>query len=420
MLSYSIYLLSNIFKVYILLRFHEHFFTPKDLPKWLRYLFFGIYFLINSLTYIIFDNNYLNLITNIVPLYCITYLYSLKWQERIFFPISIFVVMLCIESLICNIFITIVHYNSIAGLSVITNLTMLLVERFFESRNLTIVHSYNINRLHFIAIILVVMSSIAIAVVTMTNYNTHIIIITIALFLINLVIFSLYDMISKIQQELYEKKIIEQQNKAYNNQIKLWESNRSATRILKHDMKNHIISIQMSLENGNYQEVEEYITQMKKSLDIKDEFIKTGNLSADSIINYKLKEIKNLTENITYNINLPNTLFISDFDFNIILGNLLDNSIEALSKCNKNDSSFDCKIEYTHGILKIFISNTYIGTLNKKENSFKTTKQDTNLHGIGLESVKNTIAKYNSILKFNNDGNIFKVNVVLCSDDVKL
>jgi hypothetical protein len=183
--------------------------------------------------------------------------------------------------------------------------------------------------------------SILIGTVTMRSYSMDVLLVTVALLLINVVTFSLYDVISKTEQELYEKKILEQQNIAYNNQIKLWKDNQKATQTLKHDMKNHLIELKTTLANGDYQKLDKYISTMMSSLEVREEYVKSGNVSVDSILNYKLKEIKSLTDNVTYSITIPSDIFVSAFDLNIILGNLLDNSIEALAKCNNSDRAFN-------------------------------------------------------------------------------
>jgi sensor histidine kinase regulating citrate/malate metabolism len=242
----------------------------------------------------------------------------------------------------------------------------------------------------------------------------------VALLLINVITFALYDAISKTEQELYEKKILEQQNIAYNNQIKLWKDNQKATQTLKHDMKNHLIELKTTLANGDYQKLDKYISTMMSSLEVREEYVKSGNVSVDSILNYKLKEIKSLTDNVTYSITIPSDIFVSAFDLNIILGNLLDNSIEALVKCNNSARVFNFQMEYAQGIIKISVENSYEGQVHQQNNTFKTTKSDSNLHGIGIESVKNTIAKYNGIIQFDTDGAIFKVKILLCEDDFKV
>jgi hypothetical protein len=420
MLEDIMYLVSNAFKVYVIARFFEHFFKPKEISKWLRYTSFLGYFLINSGLYLLFDSNYLNLASNIVPLFGITFLYAMKFQNRIFFSIGILAVLLFVEGIVANISCLIFPNTTILDINVELDISLYLIELLIENKKIYISNNCNIQRLHFVAIIFVVGGSLMIGTLTMRGYSVYIVIVTVILLLINVTIFLLYDIISKTQQELYEKRVLEQQNIAYNNQIKLWKDNQKATQTLKHDMKNHLIELKTTLANGDYQKLDKYISTMMSSLEVREEYVKSGNVSVDSILNYKLKEIKSLTDNVTYSITIPSDIFVSAFDLNIILGNLLDNSIEALVKCNNSDRAFNFQMEYAQGIIKISVENSYEGQVHQQNNTFKTTKSDSNLHGIGIESVKNTIAKYNGIIQFDTDGAIFKVKILLCEDGFKV
>jgi hypothetical protein len=288
----------------------------------------------------------------------------------------------------------------------------LLIEHFKGNHSFK---NQSMKNLHFISIIAVILGSLIIGVITMQGYSKHIVVISITLLIINILVFSLYDNLLQSEQLWYENELLERQNDAYNNQIQIWEENKKATQILRHDMKNHIIDMEISLKNGEYDRVATYMKDLRQSLDIKDEFVKSGNVAVDSIVNYKLKEIQSLTDNVICSINIPEQIFIKRFDLNIILGNLLDNSIEALKKCDEERRFFDCKVTYNQGMIKIVIENTYNGVLNTDRGQLKTTKKDATLHGLGIDSVKNTIQKYNGVIEFSYDDESFKVETILCS-----
>lgn len=410
-----LYLVSNAFRIYIIMRFCENFFSFKDISKYIKYVAFIGFFVLNSILYLVFKNSYINLFSNIVPFVLITYLYNLKWQSRALFTISIYIVELFIDGITYNT-IHLLFDDKMQDTGIEATLILYLVELQIEHfKKKDKFRSQNTRNLHFISIIVVILGSLIIGVLTMKGYNTYILIISVVLLSINIIVFALYDNVLKSEQLWYEKELLKRQNDAYNNQIKLWEENKRVTQILKHDMKNHIIDMEISLKNGKYEELSIYMKNLRQSLDIKDEFIKSGNVEIDSIINYKLKQIELLTSNISYNINIPKEIFIENTDWNVILGNLLDNSIEALQKCDKNRRFFKIQITYNQGMIKIFIENAYTSVLNRKNDIFKTTKKNNLLHGIGIESVKNTIQKYNGIINFNYDETSFKVEIVLCS-----
>lgn len=91
---------------------------------------------------------------------------------------------------------------------------------------------------------------------------------------------------------------------------------------------------------------------------------------------------------ICCDVNLPEKLNVSSFDMTIILGNLMDNAIEALKHSERK--LLKIKIQFNKGIIRIDIENTYDPEYKKKD--------DGREHGIGLLSVENTLRKYHGKL----------------------
>ena len=89
------------------------------------------------------------------------------------------------------------------------------------------------------------------------------------------------------------------------------------------------------------------------------------------------------------------------FDINVILGNLLENAIEAAGKTENKYLSVHIKLK--RGILKVKIENSFESCIlceeqNRKETILKTTKPFTEQHGIGLKNVKKIVEKYNGTM----------------------
>ena len=96
---------------------------------------------------------------------------------------------------------------------------------------------------------------------------------------------------------------------------------------------------------------------------------------------------------------------------NIILGNLLENAIEACQKVS--DPWIDIAFKYNDGLLFIEISNPYSGAIIKRDSVFDTTKQDASVHGIGVYSVREAVKRNNGTISFDTENQIFKVDVLL-------
>ncbi|HZX21028.1 MAG TPA: GHKL domain-containing protein, partial [Clostridia bacterium] len=156
------------------------------------------------------------------------------------------------------------------------------------------------------------------------------------------------------------KHIAERQRQYYEYQMQMMKSTYDNTRMLRHDLKNKLSPLHNLALAGNS---EELAVQLAKLMDIcyeNKEYSKSGNSTIDSIINFKLQhaEAKGIT--VTTDIIIPAELSISTFDIAVVIGNLVDNALEATIKTT--DRWIDIKIKYTNSVyLKVGLSVFYDG-----------------------------------------------------------
>lgn len=182
-------------------------------------------------------------------------------------------------------------------------------------------------------------------------------------------------------------------------------------RCLKHDMDNHLIKMQDLLEQQKYSELNKYLSGAKQSIDTDVGIVDSGNESVDSILNYKLAQIKSMNVDTEYEVLIPENLSISLFDINIVLGNLVDNAIEALKAVREDESKkLIIKINSKQGYFKIYIANTFDGIVPVDGSS---RKGDNFNHGLGLKSVLKTVEKYGGMLKTDTNGKMFEISVIM-------
>ena len=102
-----------------------------------------------------------------------------------------------------------------------------------------------------------------------------------------------------------------------------------------------------------------------------------------------------------------------DFDLCIIFGNLLDNAIEACSKMNNIPKEIFIKVRMQHDIIYIYVKNTSYKYPKKIDGKFITSKKNKEYHGIGIESVRKSVEKYNGHLDFDYDNNMFRTTIII-------
>lgn len=113
----------------------------------------------------------------------------------------------------------------------------------------------------------------------------------------------------------------------------------------RHDFKKHISMIYYFNEKGKTEEVEKYIRQIQDNIDrIREEHIDTGNYALDSILNAQMSKAQLCGVNLQVECVVPQELNLSTYDMNVMLTNLLDNSIEAAQKTE--EKKVQCVIRY--------------------------------------------------------------------------
>ena len=195
------------------------------------------------------------------------------------------------------------------------------------------------------------------------------------------------------------------------NQLEVMKQSQQRMNSITHDIKHHILAINDMAKKNSNKEVVVYLEKMKEQINNPSEYVKSGNEAIDVILNYMISQAKTLTDNITIKVKVPEDVELNKFDINIILGNLLENSLRALREIEKRE--LVVLIKYEKGILYINIKNSYSGVLKKKGHKILSTKKSTGVHGIGLDNVNKVVDKYNGIMNISSYNKKFEVDVML-------
>ncbi|MDE7479017.1 MAG: ATP-binding protein, partial [Lachnospiraceae bacterium] len=231
----------------------------------------------------------------------------------------------------------------------------------------------------------------------------------------NLSVFYICDELAGAYMKLKERAFVEQQLASYSNQLNVVMRSEEKVRGLQHDLKNHLSEILAMAEGNRTQEIKAYVRNMQEDMTNEKEHVSSGNADVDSLINLKLEQAKSELENVRCKVSVPQGLAIQAFDWNIILGNLLDNAIQA---ARESDGRFlHIKIYYQQGMLFISIKNSYSGRLIKSGDRYLSTKEDSaddlQMHGLGIKNVKRIVEKYDGKMEINDRDGIFDVRILM-------
>lgn len=238
---------------------------------------------------------------------------------------------------------------------------------------------------------------------------------TILMILVNYVTFDVYDKLGNNAET-------EKRNLAYEQQIALCvrqaaerEAAYQETRRIRHDLNGYLLNLKTFIQSGNPQEAEAKIDYILEHNQIyKNEVSHSGNLVIDSLINYKYSLAQNNGIDMKCYVFIPEQVPYDGADLCIILGNLLDNAMEAVNDLATDQRHMDISISQVKDNLVIVVQNPYKGNIRQNHRGqIITSKQDKRIHGLGLDSVHRTVEKYNGELLVEYENGLFKATVLL-------
>lgn len=417
---YSIvHIMTQVIGTYALYQFISVFFHERIFSRNTLVLTFVGYYVLSNFIYFKFNTPIITLAFNLISYFLLTFNFKGDLKKRIISVILIYAIMLCCELIIVTI-TGYIHfsierknnYDSIFGI-VCMNLVYYSVS--FVMKKFRIKETENIPRSYWIAVFLMPLSSIFIVLTVLTNESLSqigIFVNLLLIFIINFMAFFLFEKIIRFLNDEKERQIALQKNAYYEKQLDLMDFSLKNTRSLRHDIKNHLATIYTSLNSGYVEQTQKYIEDVMKVY-ITNNGIVSGNFAIDSILNFKSQEANQNGINIVFDIDIPANISIQPYDAAIILGNLLDNSIEAVIKSDVTDKKVNCNIRFNKGVMLINIKNNFDGNIVHKGDEFITTKKDKEMHGLGLKNVRSSVDKYNGSMDINHNNDIYEVDIML-------
>lgn len=179
----------------------------------------------------------------------------------------------------------------------------------------------------------------------------------------------------------------------------------------RHDYHNHIQA--MLALTDQPEEIRSYLLRLNDDLTTVDTVLKTGNVTLDAILNSKLSLIKNSGIQVSAKAAVPQNLPVSDIDLCVIIGNLLDNALEA---CQNQPKEEKRAIRIFIGVLKsqlyIYCRNTTKGIPKKRNGKYVSSKPGSG-HGIGLMRIDSIAARNKGFVNRQHEDGIFATEVII-------
>lgn len=361
------------------------------------------------------------LVPIIVLISFVTYslIYKDRMRNRILSAAMVFLAMMLAE-LISGILLMTIHKGDLsyiqndhifylqgAIMSKLIFFVELNVINQFKERNAALV-----NRKTILSLIIIVMSSIiSVYFIAMYVYNTDNIITSSAALCVTIIIvlsfictFGVFNSIIASQRE---KSRLKEEKDHYLNMVNSFKQQREhqdEIRKINHDMKNILLSVMGAIDKTDNKKAEEIISSCLDKISCEYEY---GNDTLSMLINSKKAAAERQNISFEYQA-VTSSIEINETDLCILLGNMLDNAIEACCHV-KVERRIEFKIRSLENILYISCRNTC--TENKL--NLETQKLDKHNHGIGIKSMNEIVDKYGGNIHFECDDGLFVCEIIL-------
>lgn len=179
----------------------------------------------------------------------------------------------------------------------------------------------------------------------------------------------------------------------------------------RHDYHNHLQVMKAQIAAGQLEEMKQYLNDLEQNLDKVDTYVKSGNLMTDAILNSKLSLAEQKGIRVNCKAVLPRELSVEDVDLCVMLGNLLDNALEACDKIPERQRFLRIYMVVNRSQLYVSIQNSAREELDFNERNYISTKRGN--HGLGMKRVKALADKYDGYLTLANEPGIFAAEMTL-------
>ncbi len=179
----------------------------------------------------------------------------------------------------------------------------------------------------------------------------------------------------------------------------------------RHDYHNHIQALATMLEQGDTEKAREFLSEIHDTLTKVDTVLKTGNTMVDAILNSKISLMYSKNIRVDATAKVPAELTVKDIDLCVIIGNLLDNAMEACEKLPAGSRFIRIYISVKGNHLYMSFTNSAGKKQEKVGTLFRSTKGV--LGGIGLSRVDSLVSQYGGYVTRASEDGGYTTEVIL-------
>ena len=418
------------FDAYIILSIYNRIFMRKSARRWIV-VAAVICVAYRVVTQHLTLNGTATAIFSAVLCVAMTFPFHAKWKQRLFYSIILITIEIAAE-IIAGYTLSITSGMEVSEIAfqaklfgttylmgaTLSKLIFLLLARI--TCRLKEVKDSSINNFHWVIVILVPIASIVIQYglantstqYSMTNYTAPFLML-VGILAINILTFSVYDLMSSQSESLIE---LERAKTHMSYEIRHYETIAAHSKYLSartHDIRSHMIALQGLLAEKKIEEAEQYISEIAIPEFVSQPALVPGHPAISAVLGDRIARAEKHGIVVAQKISLLFDAPLIESDFCIILGNALDNAIEAcdgLSDDKAKVITLDMRSADNKFTFRIANTSPPVEIIN---GACRTTKNNKELHGFGLNSIRHIVeaAGGNMVIQFENG--LFELHIIL-------
>lgn len=400
----SYYIISNIVELYILFRYYHAFFGKLTAPRWCIILL-SLFLFCGSFSINLMQSVNLNLLASVLVTAGIGALYTGKWTKKAIYSAAFLTILIAMDIALFQVFTLLGHdmrYNFYTHGMISLILRAITMHMISLNRKPS---EWQINP-KILTIVAIIWAIILLYSFLFTpnislegEPSVRFVFLDTMLLLLSLLVFWIFELAANQQNTEKQAQEVSLQLEAQKKYYEQFETYEKEIRSYKHDMKNYLLGLLAIDETQRLIQIRNRIDQIDrtKKPDTENEVIQL-------LLSAKLEKLSIPKENLKIVCKIPKQIAIDSIDLSILLGNILDNIVEALEALPFEQRKLHIKMQYNSLRVTMEFCNPFL----KK----KTVRSSKN-RGLGQKSIQKIIEKYHGEYKVIDEDNLYHTEITL-------
>lgn len=186
------------------------------------------------------------------------------------------------------------------------------------------------------------------------------------------------------------------------------------TRKMRHDMRQHLLVLKNLAQNHDGKRFRDYMKDYASMPDMAQRFMLCDNFAVNALLQHYFSQAGQEGIKLKIKVDFPENLPVSENDLVSVMGNLLENALEACRRQTEGERFISVQGEVIHDTMVMFVvRNSYSGEILETEGHFISSKRKNGQFGIGLDSVRNFAEERGGMMKVTYENHVFEVYILL-------